>query len=95
MRRYSTSEARRRIADVLDGAEHGEVVVIERKGVRFRVTVDRVGPARIPAAAKRPLLEIRDPAVDRGDWTWRPAPDGRGLTFSAGRGSSVRLKRSR
>lgn len=95
MRRYSASEARRRIAAVLDGAERGEVVVIERKGVKFRVVIDREGPGRVPAAGKRPTLEIRDPAVERGNWTWRPAPGGRGLAFSPGRGASVRLKRSR
>ncbi|HVV49590.1 MAG TPA: type II toxin-antitoxin system prevent-host-death family antitoxin [Polyangia bacterium] len=95
MRRYSTSEARRRIADVLDGAEHGEEVVIERKGVRFRVIVDRAGPVRVPAAGKKPIIEIRDPAVERGEWTWRPTPGGRGLAFSARRSSSSPLKRSR
>jgi hypothetical protein len=30
VKRYTASEARRRISKVLDGAEHGEKVVIER-----------------------------------------------------------------
>jgi antitoxin (DNA-binding transcriptional repressor) of toxin-antitoxin stability system len=66
VKRYSASEARKRISDLLDGAEHGEMVVIERKGVRFRVSVERAGPVRVRAAGGKPLLDIRNPAVKEG-----------------------------
>jgi antitoxin (DNA-binding transcriptional repressor) of toxin-antitoxin stability system len=89
MKRYTASEARKRISDVLDGAERGENVVIERKGVRFQVVVDRVGPARAPSS-KAPVLEIRDPAVESGNWTWR---EGRGGSSFVARVSSSRASR--
>jgi antitoxin (DNA-binding transcriptional repressor) of toxin-antitoxin stability system len=80
MKRFSASEARRRISDVLDGAEHGETVLIERKGVRFRVVLDRVGPAKAPVRSRTPAIEIRDRGVESGNWTWRLGK--RGLSFA-------------
>ena len=80
MVRFTASEARKRISDVLNGAEQGETVVIERRGVRFRVVIDRLGPIKTVPAGKAPVLEIRDPGVEAGTWTWRPERGG--LKFS-------------
>jgi antitoxin (DNA-binding transcriptional repressor) of toxin-antitoxin stability system len=95
MNRYTASEARKRISALLDGAEQGETVLIERNGVRFRLSVDRAGPTRAPAAGSKPALEIRDPAVEAGQWTWRSNPAGPGLSFSAKRGKHGVAKLSR
>ena len=72
------AEARKRFADLLDAAERGERVVIERRGVQFDLEVRRkaVAPARRPS-----LVEAMDPAVEQGQWTWRA--DGDGLAFQA------------
>jgi hypothetical protein len=68
MRRYTAAQARSRLADALNQAEAGQPVVIERRGVRFQLT--RVSPSPRPHRG-RPLLEIVDPAVERGEWTWQ------------------------
>ena len=72
MKRYSASEARKRIAEVLDGAEHGEKIVIERKGLRFLVLLDGAKPGTKRSKGTRsPVLEILDPDIEKGQWTWR------------------------
>ena len=58
---------RERLAEALDGADRGEPVFIERRGVTYELTV-RKPPKRTKRAA--PQIEILDPAVDDGDWTW-------------------------
>ena len=67
MKRYTAAQARKNLAEVLDAAERGESVVIERRGVRFGVAADH-SPRR-PANGP-PVLEILDPAVAEGQWTW-------------------------
>ncbi|HEY2899412.1 MAG TPA: hypothetical protein VGL59_02465 [Polyangia bacterium] len=74
-KRYSVAHARRRMAEMLDSAERGEAVIIERKGVRFQLVATKNKAPR----ARAPVVEIVDPAVDRGDWTW--AEGASGLTF--------------
>lgn len=70
------AEARRHFADLLDAAERGERVVIERRGVQFELEVRR----RAAAPARRAsLVEAMDPAVEQGRWTWQT--DGDGLAF--------------
>jgi antitoxin (DNA-binding transcriptional repressor) of toxin-antitoxin stability system len=76
MKRYTVSEARMRMAEMLDSAEGGESVLIERKGVRFQIVPARAKPAR----KRAPILEILDTAIEKGDWTWQDGP--RGLTFT-------------
>lgn len=73
---YPVSVARERLADILDQAEGGSPVFIERRGVRYRLSVEP--PPRRRKAAP-PRIEIVDPAVEQGDWTWDWTPDG--LTF--------------
>jgi antitoxin (DNA-binding transcriptional repressor) of toxin-antitoxin stability system len=68
MKRYSVAEARQHLADVLDLAEEGEDVTIERRGVRFVVKAE-------PNAQRRPVRRVRrieliDPDVEAGSWTW-------------------------
>jgi antitoxin (DNA-binding transcriptional repressor) of toxin-antitoxin stability system len=72
MKRYTVAQARMRIAEVLDSAERGESVVIERQGIRFQVLASKPKPARKRAA----LLEILDPSVAAGNWTWTEGPGG-------------------
>jgi antitoxin (DNA-binding transcriptional repressor) of toxin-antitoxin stability system len=82
-KRYTVAAVRERLAEALDEAEKGTPVIIERKGVRYRLTVE---PGVRSRPAKRvPRITIVDPAVRRGDWTWDWAPDG--FTFDGkGRG---------
>ena len=73
MTTYSVSLARARLADLLDAAERGERVIIERRGIRHALTVEE------PAArwvGPRPRLEIVDESVESGTWTWTWAPAG-------------------
>jgi prevent-host-death family protein len=67
MRRYTVSEARMRLAEVLDHAERGNDVVIERRGARFKVVAARAERRRKPALS----IKILDPAVEAGQWTWK------------------------
>lgn len=81
MKRYTVSQARMRISEVLDSAERGEAVFIDRQGVRFEVTLAK---SKGKATKKRtPVLKILDRAVEAGDWTWSHGPDG--LTFVPGK----------
>jgi len=76
MRRFTAAQARQHLSNVLDAAEAGEPVVIERRGVRFAVRTE-------PKAASRrrtPLVEWMDPAVETGNWTWEWTS--KGLRFS-------------
>jgi hypothetical protein len=51
-------------------------VFIERKGVRFRLSVEKPTGVR---AASRARIDILDPVVSTGEWTWDWTP--KGLTF--------------
>lgn len=72
MKKYGVAIARARLAEALDYADRGVPVVIERRGVRYRLSVDR-STAR-PKARQKPYLTIVDAAVERGEWTWDWAP---------------------
>ena len=77
MKRYTSSQVRERLSDVLDAAERGEPVIIERRGVRYAIRAEGRTP---PARRRRPLVDIVDPAVADGEWTWTWRS--RGLTFT-------------
>jgi antitoxin (DNA-binding transcriptional repressor) of toxin-antitoxin stability system len=80
VKRYTVAQVRARLAEAFDSAERGEAVVIERRGVRFRLEADR--PRR--RSSSRPILiEFVDPAVEEGRWSWEWHKDG--LHFSARR----------
>lgn len=78
MRRFNVSEARRELSRLLDAAEAGEEVIVERHGVEFRVVVGSRGRSVPPS----PPFVIEDPAVLSGNWTWIPDEDGQ-LQFVA------------
>jgi antitoxin (DNA-binding transcriptional repressor) of toxin-antitoxin stability system len=67
VKRYSVSHVRERLADVLDEAEAGNPVVIERRGVRYVLKVEE-RPAR--RQRRRSTIETLDPAVADGQWQW-------------------------
>lgn len=73
MKRYTVSQVRERLSDALDEAEKGIPVVIERKGVRYRLAVEK--PAR---SRRKPRfrIEILHPAIEAGQWTWDWTPKG-------------------
>lgn len=67
MKIYSASQARARFAEVLDFAESGETVVVERGGVRFELEAK---PRKRRSKTTTPVFEYVDPAVAAGAWTW-------------------------
>jgi antitoxin (DNA-binding transcriptional repressor) of toxin-antitoxin stability system len=71
MKRYSVAQARSNFSHLLDAAEAGDSVVIERRGTRFRLETDR-GKKRpaVRRKAARSIIEYVDPAVAEGQWTW-------------------------
>lgn len=77
MKRYTTATAKQRFSLLLDAAERGEPVIIERRGVRFRVQTDRQSSRKKPP--RDPVIEFVDPAVASGEWQWW-SPNG--LRFS-------------
>jgi hypothetical protein len=78
MKRYPVSVARERLADVLDAADAGEGVIIERRGVQYEIrTKKRTTSRREPA----PVITAADRAVTGGEWTWNMGENG--LTFGA------------
>ena len=81
VKRYTAARARQAFSHLLDAAEKGEAVVIERRGVRFRVGVEA---ARGRESRGRVRIAILDPAVEDGHWTWELAPGG--LEFRRRRG---------
>jgi prevent-host-death family protein len=76
MKRYTAAQARQHLSNVLDAAEAGEPVIIERRGVRFAVHTDK----KVATRRRAPLVEWMDPAVEAGDWTWEWTS--KGLRFS-------------
>lgn len=76
MKRYTVSVVRERLAEALDEADSGVPVIIERKGVRYRLAVEKPPSSRRP---RRSHVEILDPAVASGQWSWDWTP--KGLAF--------------
>ena len=85
MKRYSVAQARIHFSHLLDAAEAGDAVVIERRGTRFRLQTDHGGKGRAVRrkAAPPSIIEHVDPAVLEGQWTWEWATGG--LRFAARR----------
>jgi antitoxin (DNA-binding transcriptional repressor) of toxin-antitoxin stability system len=73
MKRYTAAQARQHLSDVLDAAAAGESVIIERRGVRYTVTAART---QKKSGRRGSVIDILDPAVAAGQWTWTPAPGG-------------------
>ena len=66
VKKYSVGMVRERLSEALDEAQRGEPVVIRRRGVEYRLSVV---PKRRNKPA-RPKVELVDPAVADGQWTW-------------------------
>jgi antitoxin (DNA-binding transcriptional repressor) of toxin-antitoxin stability system len=79
MKRYTSSQLRSRLSEVLDAAERGEAVIVERRGTRFTLRAEGAHGAR--PRRRRSLIEWMDPAVAAGQWTWASSP--RGLKFKS------------
>ena len=77
VKRVTSSQLRLRLADVLDSAERGEAVIIERRGARFLLRAEGKSP---PRRKRRKIFDVVDPAVADGQWTW--SWQARSLTFS-------------
>jgi len=78
MMRYTAAGARKHLSALLNAAERGQKVVIERRGVRFVIEADRSAPR--PAKRRESIFEFIDPEVMKGEWTW--AWGRRGLRFA-------------
>lgn len=79
MKRYSSTQGRQRFAEILDAAEQGETVVIERRRVCFMLQA-LPKPVK-PTRPRSSVIEYVDPAVLAGEWTWTWGQ--RSLRFSA------------
>jgi hypothetical protein len=73
MRRYTVSKARERFAAVLDEADRTGSVMIEPGGSQYII---RAAPPRRRQPRTSSVIEILDPAVERGEWTWDLTPRG-------------------
>lgn len=67
MKRYTVAAVRERLAEALDEADRGVPVVIERRGVRYRLVVE---PSEPRQRTRESQIEVLDPAVAAGRWTW-------------------------
>ena len=70
VKKYKVAMVRERLSHALDEAERGEPVFIERNGVTYRLSVEQ--PAARQPKVRAATMEILDPAVAGGDWTWDP-----------------------
>jgi hypothetical protein len=66
MKGFTVAEARARFGDLLDEAEQGKSVVIERHGVRFLLRAESATTVRDTPR----ILEWIDPEVESGQWSW-------------------------
>lgn len=73
MKRYTVSQARERLAEVLDEAEQGGSPVIERRDVQYVITARRAAKT---ARARKAVIEVLDPAIETGEWHWTWSPKG-------------------
>jgi len=67
MSKYSVSMVRERLAEALDGADRGEPVFIERRGVTYELTVRKSSSRRKKAPRQ---IDILDKTIVEGNWTW-------------------------
>lgn len=74
MTRMTATEARRQLFKLLDEVEKGEEVVLERGGVRFRLTMDQKRKTAVETP-ESPLI-VKDPDFLDRDWTWKTDDEG-------------------
>ncbi len=75
MKRYTAAKARQQFSLLLNTAERGEAVIIERRGIRFRIRAERQ-PALKATPRRALVIEFVDPAVAAGHWSWDWEPEG-------------------
>ena len=78
MKHLKVAEARARLGEVLDEAERGVPVFIERRGVRFKVVAEAAETPLKAAAAD--IFSFVDQDVMSGNWTWTAGR--KGLAFA-------------
>ena len=83
MKRYTASHARESLAQVLDEAEKGQAVVVERRGRRFRIVPE-------PIAARWPKKVapwfVADAKLLASGWSWDWRGPGGSVRLAVGRG---------
>ena len=77
VKHLKVAEARARFGEILDEAEKGATVIIERRDVRFRLVAE---PQQSSAVSKAALFDFVDPTVMTGQWTWKASS--KGVTFA-------------
>src|SRR5262245_65884258 len=73
MKRYTVAQMRERLAEALNEAERGVPVVIERRGVRYVLRVER---AQRRPRSQPSVIETLDSSVAQGRWQGTGAPQG-------------------
>ena len=84
-KRFLVAEARARFGEILDEADQGETVIIERWGVQYTLQRDAREPEQV---SPRSIFTWVDPAVMSGQWTWTPTK--KGLRFTPRRPRKTR-----
>ena len=79
MPRFTVTEARKQLFRLLDSAEKGEEVILERRGTRFRLMLD---PGPKSGDQSIAPLNVTDEEVLSGEWTWTAGAEGK-LQFQA------------
>jgi len=82
MKHYSVALVRERLAEALNEVDRGVPVIIERRGVRYRLTRE---PAHGKKTARKPVIQQVDKGVLSGEWAWDWTPDGLALPGQARR----------
>ncbi|MFN2445698.1 MAG: type II toxin-antitoxin system Phd/YefM family antitoxin [Vicinamibacterales bacterium] len=67
MQDFRVAEARARFGELLDRAESGEGVFIERRGVRFSLQAE---PHPKVSSTRPPVFSYVDDTLLQGEWTW-------------------------
>lgn len=80
MKKYSVARARQHFSEILDSAEAGAGVMIERRGRLFSLQLAQASNPRSSAPVQS-AFEWVDPTVLSGTWTW--AENDKGLAFAA------------
>jgi hypothetical protein len=73
MKRYPVAVARERLAEALNEADRGVPVIIERRGVRYRLTRE---PRQTRKPSRASVVEHIDRDVAAGEWSWEWARGG-------------------
>jgi hypothetical protein len=82
MKHYSVAVVRERLAEALNEVDRGVPVIIERRGVRYRLTREPQPAAR---SGRKPVIGHVDAEVLGGEWSWDWTPEGLGLRPKTGR----------